>query len=95
MNRGCDRSPDHSARPATGFSLDLREITELLAFDKPAAAIRAPFVLDAALRRSVDDLRAAGETVIQLPDGAAFEQDAFVCTRELVLIDGVWQVRNF
>ena len=83
------------ARPATGFSLDLREITELLAFDKPAAAIRAPFVLDTALRRAVDDLRAAGETVIQLPDGAAFEQDAFVCTRELVLIDGVWQVRNF
>ncbi|MGL4768118.1 MAG: ATP phosphoribosyltransferase regulatory subunit [Formosimonas sp.] len=81
------------ARPATGFSLDLREITELLAFDSPVSAIRAPWSLDAGLRLAIDALRQAGETVIELPEGAPFEQDAFVCQRELVLHEGVWQVR--
>jgi ATP phosphoribosyltransferase regulatory subunit len=82
------------ARPATGFSLDLREITELLTFDKPQRAIQAPWLMDAALRAAVSALRDAGETVIQVPAGAALEQDAFICDRELVLNQQVWEVRT-
>ena len=82
------------ARPATGFSLDLREITELLAFNQPTRAIRAPWTMDASLRVAIDELRDAGETVIQLSTGAAAEQDAFVCDRELVLESGLWHVRS-
>ncbi|GHA73948.1 ATP phosphoribosyltransferase regulatory subunit [Formosimonas limnophila] len=82
------------ARPATGFSLDLREITELMVFDKPVKAIRAPWLMDAALRAAIDVLRANGEIVIQLSDDASVEQDAFVCDRELVSETGVWSVRS-
>jgi ATP phosphoribosyltransferase regulatory subunit len=81
------------ARPATGFSLDLREITELMVFDKPVKAIRAPWVMDSGLRVAIDALRVQGETVIQLPNGALAEQDAFICDRELVSEAGVWSVR--
>lgn len=81
------------ARPATGFSLDLREITELMVFDKPVKAIRAPWVMDSGLRAAIDALRVQGETVIQLPNGALAEQDAFICDRELVSEAGVWSIR--
>lgn len=82
------------ARPATGFSLDLREITELMVFDKPVKAIRAPWLMDAALRAAIEALRANGETVIQLPNDTLIEQDAFVCDRELVNEAGIWSVRS-
>lgn len=61
------------ARPATGFSMDLREIARAAPRAARRGAILAPYDDDAALRRKIAELRAAGEVVvIDLPghDGA-------------------------
>lgn len=68
------------ARPATGFSLDLRELARLIPGAPSVGAIRVPHVSglseDAckSRRERIDALRAAGEVVIEaLPDEPAFE----------------------
>lgn len=80
------------ARPATGFSLDLRELAGLLLPAVASPAVRAPWGLDANLIRAVGALRAAGQIVVQSLPGHELDQQEFVCDRELVLRDGVWQV---
>ena len=82
------------ARPATGFSLDLRELAGLLAPAMPSPAVRAPWGLDPALVQAVRSLRAAGQVVVQILPGHEHDQQEFVCDRELVLRDGVWQVES-
>jgi len=52
------------ARPATGFSLDLRELARLTARDTPANAILAPTSNDHKLGTRIAELRAQGEVVI-------------------------------
>ena len=81
------------ARPATGFSLDLREITEVLPTIPAKSAIAAPWGFDAALLNKIAQLRAQGEVVIQLPVGVAHEEDEFICDRVLVHDAGKWVVR--
>lgn len=83
------------ARPATGFSLELRALAGLTNGTEPAAAIRAPWSDDAGLRERVAALRASGEVVIQALPGSAEEQQEFVCDRELVAVSGGgWAVRT-
>lgn len=72
------------ARPATGFSMDLREIARLLPSAAPAAAIRAPWGQSPALVALIADLRAKGEIVIQSLPGHEHEQQEFDCDREIV-----------
>ena len=81
------------ARPATGFSLDLREITEILPTLPAKKAIGAPWLFDASLQVAMTQLRAQGEVVIPLPAGDAHEEDEFVCDRELVREGGQWLVK--
>jgi len=81
------------ARPATGFSLELRELAGLLPEPPPAAAIRAPWDINPELGAAVQALRAAGEIVVQVLPGHESEQQEFECDRELALIDGAWRVR--
>ncbi|MFZ1417734.1 MAG: ATP phosphoribosyltransferase regulatory subunit [Burkholderiaceae bacterium] len=81
------------ARPATGFSLDLREITEILPTLPAKKAIGAPWLFDASLQAAMTQLRAQGEVVIPLPAGDAHEEDEFVCDRELVREGGQWLVK--
>ncbi|MPS28564.1 ATP phosphoribosyltransferase regulatory subunit [Pigmentiphaga sp.] len=82
------------ARPATGFSLDLRELAGLLAPATASAAIRAPWGLAPDLVEAVRALRAAGQIVVQILPGHEHDQQEFVCDRELVLRDGAWQVES-
>jgi ATP phosphoribosyltransferase regulatory subunit len=77
------------ARPATGFSIDLRDLARLNGNGR-VAAIRAPAVHDATLEAAVDALRARGEIVVRAL--AADEPRADGVDRELRLIDGRWQV---
>jgi ATP phosphoribosyltransferase regulatory subunit len=81
------------ARPATGFSLELRELASLRAASEPAAAIRAPWSDDPALAQRVAQLRAGGEVVIRALPGHESEQQEFACDRELVLEGGAWVLR--
>ncbi|MFM2065143.1 MAG: phosphoribosyltransferase regulatory subunit [Pseudomonadota bacterium] len=80
-------------RPAVGFSLDLKPLAELTAFDGRRAAIRAPWGEQAGLRRAVQGLREQGETVVRVLPGHEHETDEFDCDRELVAIDDRWVVR--
>ena len=81
------------ARPATGFSLDLRKLSAGLAPAQVARAVRAPWGNDSDLIASVKQLRQSGEIVIQMLPGQVLSLDEFVIDRELVLLDGQWQVR--
>lgn len=78
------------ARPATGFSTDLRELARLMPGAERKRAIRAPWGTDAALREKIGELRAKGEVVIQALPGHEHSQDEFDCDRTLVLANGNW-----
>ena len=78
------------ARPATGFSMDLRELARLLPVAERRPAIRAPWGTDATLRASIAALRQADEIVIQNLPGHDNDQDEFECDRTLVLDNGNW-----
>ncbi len=81
------------ARPATGFSLDLRKLAAGLSAAQPAGAIRAPAIQDVQLRSAVDALRQAGEIVVQVFPGEQATHDEFVFDRELVATNGQWVVK--
>jgi ATP phosphoribosyltransferase regulatory subunit len=78
------------ARPATGFSLDLKELARLLPTAERKEAIFAPWSQDIALREKVRELRQAGEVVIQGLPGHAEEQDEFDCKSVLKFIGDKW-----
>jgi ATP phosphoribosyltransferase regulatory subunit len=78
------------ARPATGFSIDLRELARLHG-GAAARAILAPAGGDAAVDALVEKLRAAGQIVIRrLGDDDRI--DGLECDREIRSVHGVWQV---
>ncbi|MCK9507860.1 MAG: ATP phosphoribosyltransferase regulatory subunit [Pigmentiphaga sp.] len=81
------------ARPATGFSLDLRELAGLLEPAQPSKAIRAPWGLEASLQDAVRALRKTGEIVVQVFPDQHNEHQEFECDRELVLNEQGWQVQ--
>jgi ATP phosphoribosyltransferase regulatory subunit len=86
------------ARPATGFSLELRELAAMQVqanqqVDTPTFAIRAPWSDDAQLLAAIKALRSQGEVVIQSLPGQAQDQQEFACNRELrQAASGQWQV---
>jgi ATP phosphoribosyltransferase regulatory subunit len=82
------------ARPATGFSMDLRELARLLPGAAPRAAIRAPWSRDPELRKRIAELRAAGEIVIQHMPGHEAEQQEFEHDRAIVLENGNWILKT-
>jgi ATP phosphoribosyltransferase regulatory subunit len=80
------------SRPATGFSLDLRELAQFVPPRPPAKAILAHWHDEATWSAEVARLRAAGEiVVVQLP-GEVQEHHEFVCDRQLVHADARWTV---
>ena len=82
------------ARPATGFSLDLRELARLLPTAERKHSIRAPWGNAPELREKIAELRKSGETVIQSMPGHDNVQDEFECDRVLVLEQGNWILKN-
>jgi len=81
------------ARPATGFSLDLRKLAAGLPPAAPTRAVRAPWGQEPALQDAVRRLRRAGQVVIQALPGHKQAQDEFICDRELVQRDGAWTLQ--
>ncbi len=81
------------ARPATGFSTDVKTLLSLVpAAPSAARGIYAPASDDAALNAKVSELRTQGERVVTaLPgqDGGAREMQ---CDRVLTKQNGVWKV---
>ncbi|MFP5460057.1 MAG: ATP phosphoribosyltransferase regulatory subunit [Gammaproteobacteria bacterium] len=81
------------ARPATGFSLELRELASLAQPEQPGRAIRAPWSDDPVLARRVAELRAAGEIVVRALPGHEHEQQEYACDRELAADGQGWILR--
>jgi ATP phosphoribosyltransferase regulatory subunit len=82
------------ARPATGFSLDLRELARLMPSAQRKPAIRAPWGTEAGLREKITELRKMGEVVIQALPGHENEQDEFDCDRAVVFENGIWVLKK-
>ena len=81
------------ARPATGFSMDLRELSRLVEPKAYPKGIRAPFQKkDKELEIMIGQLRKAGQIVVmELPGQKGESRD---CDRQLVLHDGQWIVEE-
>ncbi len=80
------------ARPASGFSMDLRQLYRLLPQQATQAGICAPASEDGALQQKIAQLREAGNAVvIDLLNDVSLRKE-LQCDRELVLRDGIWVV---
>ncbi|HUU74222.1 MAG TPA: ATP phosphoribosyltransferase regulatory subunit [Burkholderiales bacterium] len=84
------------ARPATGFSIDLRDLAGLQEDDATGKRILAPYRRDdAGLQVAIQSLRDAGSVVITDLPGHETNRGELRCEHELALRDGVWQVVPF
>ena len=80
------------ARPATGFSLDLRGLATALPAAENGKAILAPYADDMQLHQKITALRAAGEVVIIDLPGHDTHQVELGCDRTLVKRGSTWEV---
>ena len=81
------------ARPATGFSMDLREVSRLMKPQSYPKAVSAPYQKkNKELESKIEQLRKAGEiVVIELPG----QKDKFLdCDKQLIWHDGQWIVKE-
>jgi ATP phosphoribosyltransferase regulatory subunit len=80
------------ARPATGFSLDLVELSTIVGAERAPGAVLAPASTEASLIEAIDALRSGGTVVvIDLPGGERPVAEPG-CDRRLVRKAGQWQV---
>lgn len=82
------------ARPATGFSLDLRELARLMPLAERKDAVLAPWSQDPALRKKIMELRQSGHVVIQNLPGHENEQDEFACTSTIEFDGSQWILKT-
>ena len=78
------------ARPATGFSMDLKALLPLVADEPNRCAILAPLQPDTAAKAEIARLRASGETVIAALSGHEAHLHELGCNRKLSLVNGRW-----
>ena len=83
------------ARPATGFSTDLKTLVSLgsMRLDESMGGVWAPDSHDVYLWQAVRRLRAEGARVVQALPGQQLSDAALAdCDRQLILSEGRWQV---
>lgn len=83
------------ARPATGFSADLRTLIKLA--NKPSAPVTgifAPYEQDPALLEKIAQLRRQGERVVQALPNQTEEAVQMGCDRKLIKQNNQWLVKN-
>lgn len=81
------------ARPATGFSMDLRELSGLVQPDIYPKGILAPYPKgDKMLEKRIEQLRSEGQVVVVELPGNGSKHSTFNCDRTLVLKDKAWTI---
>lgn len=82
----------HKHRPATGFSMNLRQLSALSSLHVSNHAIYAPWgINDINLVKLLEQLRAQGNIVVALPSlDHAMSVDEFVFTQKIIQKDGQW-----
>jgi ATP phosphoribosyltransferase regulatory subunit len=82
------------ARPATGFSLDLRGIVSAFAPAHLPKSILAPEGNEKELLSKIEALRADGLLVIQVLPNSEVNLAEFNCDSALVMRDGEWRIEK-
>lgn len=81
------------ARPATGFSMDLRELVGLVQSDLYPKGVLAPYAQDnKPLEEKIGQLRSEGQIVVVELPGHEDDRNTLNCDRKLVLQDQGWIV---
>ncbi|MFD2189297.1 ATP phosphoribosyltransferase regulatory subunit [Pistricoccus aurantiacus] len=85
------------ARPATGFSMDLKLLVSLAEQAPPLDGIWAPAedtpgAETSSLARAIETLRRSGERVVQALPGQQDDPETYRCNRRLVRMGDDWQV---
>jgi ATP phosphoribosyltransferase regulatory subunit len=81
------------ARPATGFSVDMKQVINLLnAPAKNSNGILAPSNVDEKLWRVIQQLRATGECVVVMLPGQKITASALGCNRQLQYKKDEWVI---
>jgi ATP phosphoribosyltransferase regulatory subunit len=82
------------ARPATGFSMDLRVVAQIVGGETSNGAILSPYAgQDAGLVAAIAKLRIAGETVVEILPGQDTPEGPR-CDRRLVVVGQQWTVES-
>jgi ATP phosphoribosyltransferase regulatory subunit len=83
------------ARPATGFSMDLRELVSVAPNGDARQAVLAPYQPgNSKLQAQIEALRKSGETVIEELPGHAPARSELACDRKLVRRAGRWTIEK-
>ena len=82
------------ARPATGFTMDLRQLAGLAPGNGKRSAILAPCLDDPALNAEIARLRDAGEVVVVALPGHEDAEAELGCDRKLEKKDGKWRATS-
>ena len=84
------------ARPATGFTMDLRELAEMAAKEAGPLRILAPYRPgDAGLQAEIARLRAGGAIVVPDFPGHEMNRAELECSQQLVASSGAWKLEPF
>lgn len=82
------------ARPATGFSLDVKSLLKFQTIEQSSVdKIFAPASSDASLQNKINQLREEGEIVIQQLQGQTSKATDMDCNKELVEKNGDWIIK--
>ena len=81
------------ARPATGFSLDLRGAVTALAPATISKAVLAPASEDKSLLSAIEALRAQGQIVIQVLPNSAIDVAELNCDKQFIYSNQQWQIQ--
>jgi ATP phosphoribosyltransferase regulatory subunit len=83
------------ARPATGFSTDVKSLLKhQTTVNKTASRIYAPATLDTELHKKIKALRESGNIVIEELDGQQASASEMNCDQQLSLESGKWIVKD-
>ncbi len=84
------------ARPATGFTMDLRELAEMANDDVRPLRVLAPYRPDdLALQAEIARLRADGTVVVPDLPGHEASRAELNCSQQLVARNGTWRLEPF
>lgn len=82
------------ARPATGFSLDVKSLLKYQNSEtNNAKKIFAPASDESSLQNKIDELRASGNIVVQELSGQQENADEMNCQQQLVYENGSWKIK--
>jgi ATP phosphoribosyltransferase regulatory subunit len=81
------------SRPATGFSLDLRRVLDVMPEPVAVKAIVAPYSDDVVLLAEIARLRALGERVVMELPGQEAARATSGCDRILIQVGAQWRVQ--